>query len=287
MTCPDLDRLVDDAVAGLPGAPERLAAHADACAACIAEADCAHAPVPELALLAGATCPPDVLATALAAAALAEAALAEAARAEPVRSGTARPEPVRATRLASDCPAERPAAHPSARPSARPVWTRRVAAGLAFAAALLALRAVWPSQSPETPQVAATPPVSPPVLGAEPTAEPVEVAAATPAPAAMPATRAVATPAARTAELRASPRPPADGPASLAPAAPDSAQVPVLGPAFPDDDLATATPADSAAARSDLLLALAIVGRAQRTADDAVSAEMRRVSDALEPARTL
>ena len=297
MTCPDLDRLVDDAVAGLPGAQERLAAHADACAACLAEADCAHAPVSELALLADAHCPPDVVA-----AALAEIRHIEAHPATAHRADTARP-----ARLASDRPAARDASPPSAHPTtARPVWTRRIAVGIAFAAAMLVLRAVWPEPGVDTPRVAGMPEqaATPRSLGfdAPATPQPVEIAAApTPAPPSVssaPAPEPATAPEpARTvpapvAPARIAPVPQTDAPDPVRDPAPAVDPAPVVDPstvgmAVPGDDLALATPADSAAARSDLLLALAIVGRAQRTADAAVTSEMRRVSDALEPARTL
>ncbi len=271
MTCPDLDRLVDAAVAGLPGADARLAEHADACAACLAEADCEHSPVPEMAMLADATCPPDVLAAALAAA----------------RGTSDRDAAPFYVRLASDRPAD-PAA---ARPSARPVWSRRIAVGIAFAAALLVLRAAWPDQRPETPQVATMPDVpassQPPGSDGGTTPQPVEVAAVPEPVAPQIAAQPVAP---RPAVTRPSPRI-APGPRTRTEdPVPGSTPVvvpPTIETAVPDDEVASISPADSVAARSDLLLALAIVGRAQRTADTVVSVEMRRVSDALEPARTL
>lgn len=277
MTCPDLDRLVDDAVAGLPGAQARLDAHADACAACLAEADCEHAPIPELAMLADAVCPPDVLAAAL------------AAVAHGTKDRSAAP-----ARGASDRPAERSVS----RPAARTVWTHRIAAGIAFAAALLVLRAAWPEARPETPQVATTPDATSPPrpLGTDggTTPQPVEIAAvpqpASPQIAAPIAVQPIAVQpvAPRAAVTR--PTPHTARPTRVLDPTPDP--TPVVVPqttetVAPDADVASVSPADSIAARSDLLLALAIVGRAQRTADDAVSAEMRRVSDALEPARTL
>ena len=57
--------------------------------------------------------------------------------------------------------------------------------------------------------------------------------------------------------------------------------------AAPDLVALAPTPADSAAARADLLFALGIVARAQRTADAAVLDEMRRMSEVLVATRVL
>ena len=269
MTCSDLDRLVDDAVAGLPGAAERLAAHADACDACLAEADCAHAPVEALALLAADACPPDVIVAALAEAALTEAALPEAVTLgrppdRPARRSTPRPD-----RAAVPAPRR-----------ARTVWATAVGAAVLAVAFVLAWRGV--------PQASA------------PGARPALAEAACPAALGSDSARAVPvlTPAAPLAAVSA-PRAPAPVPPGPAP---EPAATPVPEPT-PDSDPVGApavqylapealvaeslTPADSAAARAELLFALGIVARAQRAADAAVSDEMQRVSEALLPARLL
>ncbi|HEX9952351.1 MAG TPA: hypothetical protein VGB53_11320 [Rubricoccaceae bacterium] len=269
-SCSDLDRLVDDAVAGLPGAAERLAAHADACGACLAEADCAHAPVEALALLADDVCPPDVLAAALAVAG------GRAHDRERVRPGV----PGR--------PAARPAPDRTATPHRRrTAWAAVGAAALAVA--LLFLGRTLPQS--EAPMVART---TQPAAGSDsartiPILTPVPESIAEAAPPRLPV------PARPSPERPASARPPrqaaspsagpAATPAQTEPARPD----PVQPEAAPPDVLVAVapTPADSAAARSDLMLAFAIVSRAQRTADAAVSTELRRVSDAVEPALTL
>ena len=246
LPCPDLDRLVGDAIAGRPGADARLDAHAASCAACAAEAACADDSLTEtlaepFAGLRAATCPPDVIA----------AALAEVRRGAPDRAAAAPP-----------------------RPRTR-VWIGASVLAVALLAALL-VRPKMASETASEPPLVAQVGVPKP---SEPSApQPVAPAPADPVPSA---------PTTASPELRPSARPAVDAPGpsrSPQPAAPPRPEPP---DALLDAPVAAATPADSAAARADLLLALGIVARAQRAADAAVSAEMQRVSEALAPARLL
>lgn len=249
--CPALDRLVDDAMADLPGAAARLSAHAAACPACAAEALLADEPtdVPDvLDCLRGTPAPASVV----------EAALAEARRGRPARAADRAPErgtPARSTRR---------------------VWSIVAASAAALALALVVLTQIrTDSIVPEAPLVAEqTRPdaPTPPVVESEPTPEaPIETPVPRPEPAAK-APRATHPP-------QPAPRP------AQAPQVPPHVQ-PVAP--TPDERLAAApTPADTAAARADLMLAFRIVGRAQQAADDAVAAEMRRVGEALAPTRIL
>ena len=269
MTCSDLDRLVDDAVAGLPGAAERLAAHADACDACLAEADCAHAPVEALALLAADACPPDVIAAALAEAALPEAAALGRPPDRPARRSTlARPD-------RSAVPAPR---------RARTVWATAVGAAVLAVAFVLAWRGVPPASAP-----GARPALAEAV---RPTARP--AALGSDSARAVPVLTPEAPLAAVFAPRAPAPVPPGPAPEPTATPVPEPTpdSDPIGAPTFqaldPDALVAeTLTPADSAAARAELLFALGIVARAQRAADAAVSDEMQRVSEALLPARLL
>ncbi len=252
--CPDIDRLVDAAAAGLPGAAERLDAHAATCAACLAEAEALDDGFDDaLACLRDETCPPEVLA-----AVFAEVGTAARARPAPLRS-----------------------ADRAARPAVRPV-RRRVWAGVLAAAALVALATFWPRT--EALLVAETTPAE--THGTPPPTPNETPLTATPATTETPAEAPIAieTPTAprraRTVPRRATRRAAAPRPAPVAPS--ERLDLPDT------PDLAVApTPADSAAARQDLLLAFSIVARAQRSADAAVQTEMRRVSTALEPARIL
>ncbi len=251
--CPDLDRLVDDAAAGLPGAADRLDAHAMTCAACLAEADALDDGFGDaLACLRDETCPPEVLA----------AVFAEV------------DAPAR-TRLTPHRAADRPA-RPTASPARRRVWS-----GVLAAVALVAVATFWPrpeaplvaqrtpAEVRETPAPDAILPAGPPAI-AEPTVS-------TPAIAEPPAAPRPARSAPRRATRRSavSPRAAAPVPAERLdpPDTPDLAETPTL--------------ADTVSARQDLLLALRIVGRAQRQADAAVQTEMQRVTTALEPAQLL
>ena len=268
MTCSDLDRLVDDAVAGLPGAAERLAAHADACDACLAEADCAHAPVEALALLAADACPPDVIAAALAEAALPEAAALGRPPDRPAGRSTPRPD-----RAAVPAPRR-----------ARTVWATAVGAAVLAVAFFLAWRGVPPAPAPGARPAlaeAVRPAARPAALGSD-SARVVPVLTPEAPLAAVSAPRAPA------------PVPPGPAPEPAATPVPeptpdsDPIDVPTFQALDPDALVAESlTPADSAAARAELLFALGIVARAQRAADAAVSDEMQRVSEALLPARLL
>ena len=258
--CPEIDRLVDDAAAGRPGAAERLDAHAAACAACLAEAEALDgAPNDDLgdalACLRDEACPPDVLA----------AVFAEVGA-------------IKAPRLAADR-----AALPTSRPARRRVW-----AGVLAAAALVALATLWPRPEAPAPLVAETirpetPALETPARTLPDETQPAEATPVetprieaprveAPTPRAAPAARRPAprrSPRRLAAPRRAAPQPDASDPTD----APDVAEAP--------------TPADTATARQDLLLALRIVARAQQSADAAVQTEMQRVSSALEPAQLL
>lgn len=264
--CPDLDRLVADAASGRAGAAERLDAHAASCAACAAEALLADGDSDLdslLACLRGAPAPDAVVAAALAAARRPE-------RAVPSR--------------APDRTAVPP--HAADRRTRR-FWAPAAALGLVavLVFALLGLPdrdpdldlrddagLVAAQRDPEIRARPVTPRVSPP---ASTTALPTTALATTALPEAdrpAPSVAAERIPAALS---------PAPLPAPPDPIAPD-----VIGPA-PDLVALAPTPADSAAARADLLFALGIVARAQRTADAAVLDEMRRMSEVLVATRVL
>ncbi len=257
--CPDIDRLVDDAAAGVPGAAGRLDAHAASCAACAAEAEALDDGFGDaFACLREETCPPEVLA----------AVFAEV-------GARTRPAPPRAP--------DRDA-RPTARPARRRVW-----AGALTAAALVALVMFWPRT--EAPLVAVATPAVPTET------RPVEMPPVETQPAESQSTEAqpamahvVTEPAStrrsvRTALRRARRR--ADAPRASTPH--DDAPAPAERLDLPNESniAETPTPADAAAARDELLLALRIVARAQRSADAAVQTEMQRVSSALEPAQLI
>lgn len=296
MPCPDLDRLVDDACAGLPGAADRLDAHAATCEYCAAEAVLADDDSLSdlLAPLATETCPPDLI----------EAALT-AARAG-ARTGTRRPAPLRAP--------DRDAARPQTRRA--PVRRWATVAALALVA-LVAVR-FWPDAGSPTglrpgPSIAevtgtdatpdeptATEPSAPPspvtasstTAPAPQTAPAEQIAAARPARSRPIRTRRVPT---RVREVQPAPAPAAEGSEAVETAV---SPVPLVAAAMPftraesDDAVsepaeAEAMPSDKAAARDAVYLALGLVANAQRSADAAVSSELRRVSTALLPTRVL
>lgn len=258
--CPDLDRLVDDAMAGLPGAAERLEAHTAACPACAAEAVLADEPthVPDVL---------DCLRGTPAPAAVVEAALAEARRGRPARAGDRAPErrtPARSTRR---------------------IWT--VVAASAAALVLVVLTQVrTPSVVPEAPLVAEQ------VRPAAPAPPVVDTVPETEAPPETPTSQPEATAPRPTAPVAPVRQPAPVRQAAPAPVQQATAPAPTseVQPFEPETDAflaAAPTPADTAAARADLMLAFAIVGRAQQAADAAVAAEMRRVNEALAPTRFL
>ena len=264
--CPDLDRLVADAASGRAGAGARLDAHAASCAACAAEARLADdgSDLDDLlACLRGTPAPEAVVAAALAAARRPE-------RTVPSRAPDRAAVPTRGTGR-----------------RARRLWAPAAALGLV--AVLVSVLLGLPEGGLETdprndaglvaaqrePEIRArpvTPRVTPP---APPTALP---EAALPTTARSEATRP---------RLSAAP---GQTPAALSPTdlpAPPDSLAPDMALAAPDLVALTPTPADSAAARADLLFALGIVARAQRTADAAVLDEMRRMSEVLVATRVL
>ena len=256
-SCPDIDRLVDAVADGRPGAAERLDAHAASCAACAAEAALADDDGlgDLLACLDGTDCPPEIVASALA-----------AARETPTRRAGA---------------PDRQAAGVAPR-TRRPVW--RVAAAAAVLAAVAAAAFLASPDVPAGPPVAETLRPAGQTRGpsVEPSLEPTRLADAPPRP--LLASRAPA-------PRRAPVQPPAPVPTS-APVTPGPTEAALSEAALPEAALpealvAAATPADSLAARESLALALGIVARAQRAADDVVTDELRRVSTALAPARLL
>lgn len=260
-SCPDIDRLVDAVADGQPGAVERLDAHAASCAACAAEAALADDDDglgDLLACLDGTDCPPEIVASALA-----------AARETPTRRASA---------------PDRQAAGVAPR-TRRQVW--RVAAAAAVLAAVAAAAFLASPDVPAGPPVAETlrpagqtrgPSVEP---SPEPTPEPRRLADAPPRP--LLASRA---PTPRRAPVQPPAAPTAPVPTSV-PVTPDPTEAALPEAVLPEALVAAATPADSLAARESLALALGIVARAQRAADDAVTDELRRVSTALAPARLL
>ena len=254
--CPDLDRLVADAASGRAGATERLDAHAATCAACAVEARLADDDSDLdslLACLRGTPAPHAVVAAALAAARRPE-------RAVPSRAPERAAVPLRL--------ADR---------RTRRFWAPAAAFG--FVAVLVSVLLGRPEadlefdlrndaslvaaqRDPEVRARPVTPRVTPP---APTTALPV---ATPPRPSAAPA-----------------PTPSAFFQTVL-PAPPDSL-APAVTLTTPDLVALVPTPADSAAARADVLFALGIVARAQRTADAAVLDEMRRMSEVLVATRVL
>ena len=261
--CPDLDRLLDAVVAGRPGAAERLDAHAAACPACAAEALLADEPDPvldgALACLQGVECPPEVVAAAIAAA-------------RPTVHAAPRPD--RAPDRAAD---RRPAAAPR-----RPVWRWMTASAIALVAlvAAVALFQGGPDAPPSLVAQSSPDPRPRPEPAAPSVTEPSQTGTIAPTPpSALPPAAPSPGPAQRPATSAPAPAPVPD--AALPVPAPD-----LVAAALPDPDPALA-PSDTAAAREALALAFAIVGRAQQSADAAVSTGLQRLSTALEPARIL
>lgn len=257
--CSTIDRLLDDALAGRPGAAERLDAHTASCAACIAEARLADTPdddlLDALACLDAVPCPPAVL----------DAALAEA------RRGAHAP----------DRGAARPAARRSA--SRRSAWV--AAAALVVAVLTVAVVRMQPDAA-DAPRVADAVPVAP--LVQTPGAETPDPPADETTPIAPPPSASATQEETGASETEAPGIEPPIAAPEPAPVAAPRSPLPAFSPTeAPVDLAAAATPADTAAARADLQVALAILSRAHRAAEAAVSSEMRRVGAALAPTRVL
>ena len=259
--CPDLDRLVSDTS---PGAFECLDAHAETCAACAAEAHLADEPsdlVDVLERLRGTQAPVSVV----------EAALVAARH--PERS---------AQRLAAD--------RAPARPSRRRVWQTVAAATALLVVVLIGLTRLR-GEAPDAPRVADNVPptdATPPSVSERPKPtripEPETALEAPASPDVAPERASAPRPSAPRARA---PRPAPSPRAAPPTVAPEPVTLPDPAPLIAE----APTVADTAAARADLMLAFNIIARAQRTASAAVTTtvtdEMRRVTEALAPARIL